>query len=286
MGSSSRTRTQTQSSTTNQQISTGQELQDDAVGVVGDDNEVSITRTDYGAIESGLTAMLDAGNLASAVAQDNADISREAIMGARDSLETSLSYSGDAMAESLRVASDVMNESGVNILDAARMANETAQYSVDTATEAALSGAGMGLDTANESMRLLSDTAGSALSFNDSQSERLANAVTDTAESALLFNDSQSERLANAVTDASDSALMFADSQNERLASTLGDNSALTQQALLELSERQERGLDSALDVAESVAMNDNVEGANTQTKYFALAAAAIGVAWALRAKA
>lgn len=213
MGSSSRTSTSTRSDTTNQQISTGQELRDDAVGVVGDGNEVSITRTDHGAIESGLMAMLGAGDLASIVAQDNADIARESVMGARDNLETALSYSGDAMAESLRVASDVMNESGINVLDAARMANETAQQSLD-------------------------------------------------------------------------SSLMFADSQNERLANTLGDNSALTQQALLELSERQERGLDSALDVAESVAMNDNIEGANTQTKYFALAAAAIGVAWALRARA
>ncbi len=242
MGSSSRTSTSTRSDTTNQQISTGQELQDDAVGVVGDGNEVSITRTDHGAIESGLMAMLGAGDLASIVAQDNADIARESVMGAGDNLETALSYSGDAMAESLRVASDVMNESGINVLDAARMANETAQYSVDTATEAALSGAGMGLDTANESMRIVSDTT--------------------------------------------ESALMFADSQNERLASTLGDNAALTQQALLETLETQERGLDSALQVAGSVAMNDNVEGANTQTKYFALAAAAIGVAWALRAKA
>lgn len=262
MGSKSRANTQTQTSTTNQQISVGQELQDNALGVAGDNNRISYEVTDHGAMDIAERLGFGAIDAINAAAGENADIARESILSgrdtldsafgfsgdiaresilsSRDNLETSLSFSSDAMLESLRTAESVMNESGINVLDATRIANETAQYSVDRATDAAIDGASMGLDMGTEAMRLISDS--------------------------------------------NQSSLNFADSQNERLANTLGDNAMMTQQALLELAERQERGLESTLDVAASVAMDDGVEGANTQVKYFALAVAAVGVAWALRA--
>ena len=77
--------------------------------------------------------------------------------------------------------------------------------------------------------------------------------------------------------------MMYADQQNQYLAQTLGDNASITQTALMNLAERQERGLDAALQVAGSVAMDDNAEAATNQTKYLALAIAAGAVAFAMR---
>jgi|GEM_PF-1619470 len=284
MGSKSRANTQTQTSTTNQQISVGQELQDNALGVAGDNNRISYEVTDHGAMDIAERLGFGAIDAINAAAGENADlaresilsgrdtldsafgfggdIARESILSSRDNLETSLGFSSDVMLESLRTAEGVMNESGINMLDATRIANETAQYSVDRATDAAIDGASMGLDMGTEAMRLISDSNEGSLNFADTQSQRLANTLSDVGAASLAF----------------------AESQNERFANTLGDNATMTQQALLELAERQERGLESTLDVAASVAMDDGVEGANTQVKYFALAVAAVGVAWALRA--
>lgn len=63
----------------------------------------------------------------------------------------------------------------------------------------------------------------------------------------------------------------------------LADNSSMLNLSMLEMASLQEQGLDSALEVAGNVALNDNVEGIQNMTRYLALAVGVVGVAWALR---
>lgn len=61
----------------------------------------------------------------------------------------------------------------------------------------------------------------------------------------------------------------------------LNDNSMLVQDSLITLAQLQERGLDSALEVAGNVALDDSVEGLKEIFKYLAIGGAIVGVAYA-----
>jgi hypothetical protein len=63
----------------------------------------------------------------------------------------------------------------------------------------------------------------------------------------------------------------------------LFDNSSMLNQSMLDMANLQEQSLDSALEVAGNVALNDNVEGIQNMVRYISIAAAVVGGAWALR---
>jgi len=63
----------------------------------------------------------------------------------------------------------------------------------------------------------------------------------------------------------------------------LNDNSMLVQDSLITLAQLQEKGLDSALEVAGNVALDDSVEGLKEIFKYLAIGGAVIGVAYAFK---
>ncbi|GAA6171628.1 hypothetical protein NBRC116592_12980 [Colwellia sp. KU-HH00111] len=63
----------------------------------------------------------------------------------------------------------------------------------------------------------------------------------------------------------------------------MADNSTMLNDSLLTLAQLQEQGLDSALEVAGNVALDDSVEGLKEIFKYLSIGAAVIGVAYAFR---
>lgn len=94
--------------------------------------------------------------------------------------------------------------------------------------------------------------------------------ANDLAQMAIGENSRMSEKVINATSDNLYESLDWSDRQSERFTNALSDNSALTQQALLEMGVRQERSLDSALDVARSVAIDDDAEFAGESVKWIA----------------
>lgn len=92
--------------------------------------------------------------------------------------------------------------------------------------------------------------------------------ANDLAQMAIGENSSMSEKVINATSDNLYESLDWSDRQSERFTNALSDNAALTQQAILETGVLQERSLNSALDVAKSIAIDDNAEFAGESVKW------------------
>lgn len=238
MGSKSSTATETRYDQRTSNTTIGQELSDQALGLVGDNNDVdyNYTATDHGAIEAAGLAVLD-----------SLDFARDSQNSASDTVNNAL----------------LTNE---NVTSDALASNES------IASNALITGENM-----------LSDSLGFGRDAIDAVSMNAAESINAQLEASGMMSDLANNALMSSEIMLGDS-LMFAGNQNQLLADTLGENANLTQEALLSLADNQERGLDSALDVAKSVAVDDNVEGAIEQTKYFAMAIGAVGVAVALGA--
>lgn len=189
----------------------------------------------------------------------------------------------DTANNALLSVENIASESGANVLDAARMSDATVNNALETGVNAALTGAGMGLDVASGTMRDALAAYESQATMYGENLNSMANQVADISATSLQAqNDLAGQSLANYQA-LSETAMSFADSQNRYLADTLGENSLMTQTTLLEMAEMQERSLDSALQVAGAVAMDDNAEVQESQVKYLAIAMAVGMAAFAFR---
>lgn len=127
-----------------------------------------------------------------------------------------------------------------------------------------------GSDLTRDIGQLMGDTANSALTAM----QDTAAASNDLAIGAVSEGNNLSRDVTSLMSESMQDALMFADSSNFYLSDTLGRNADRTQDTLLGLAQMQERGLDNALDVAQSFGTNDGAEVAGDAVKYIGIAAA------------
>jgi hypothetical protein len=281
--SSSSNKTETKSTTNNQQTTVGQEVSDNGVAINGEGNSVTITNTDHGMVDKGVTAFMEAVGLTRESLHGMSEVSQQAIFENSEARDASLSFGRDAMQESFMFAESLATESGLNALDSQRMNNELAQDMAGLATDAVLDSASMATDTARDAMLSVENTVDNALQTNESLAAGFGEKLQLLTEQSM---NNQSQTISDAlmtVTDNNVAALDVVDANNERTTQLLSDAASMTAQTFNQMAERQERGLESALTVANNVAMDDTAEQNQNIGKYFALAAGAIGVAMALR---
>lgn len=240
----------------------------------------SFGRDSIGAVERiAAEAQVGAMDAAQMVKETSEQQSENAINAALTGAGMGLDTANNALLSAENIAS----ESGQNVLDAARMSDATVNNSLETGVNAALTGAGMGLDVASGTMRDALAAYESQATMYGENINSMANQVADISAASLQAqNELAGQSLANYQA-LSETAMSYADSQNRYLADTLGENSLMTQTTLLEMAEMQERSLDSALQVAGAVAMDDNAEVQESQVKYLAIAMAVGMAAFALR---
>ncbi|WP_404402986.1 hypothetical protein LG288_05915 [Idiomarina seosinensis] len=233
-------------------------------------------------------ALISNENLSESAMQNSMDAARLVDDGARNAIDSNLAAAGmglDTANNSMLAVENMASESGANVLDAARMSDATVNNALESGINAAITGAGMGLDVASGTMRdAMAAYESQAVMYGDNMAE-MGNQVADLSAQSLQAQNELAGQSLNNYRDLSEMSMSYADSQNRYLAETLGENSLITQTSLLEMAEMQERSLDSALQVAGAVAMDDNAEIQESQVKYLAMAMAVGMAAFAFSGK-
>ncbi len=241
--------------------------------------DVSLTMTDFGAVEQGIrlaeTAVLESSNLFS-IATDVVDSSINAV----------IDLFGISSVDNARISDSAMSmvsEANNNVTNVAADSLSNNAYITDSviASTQALGGQ-FGSDLA-----YLTD---SALTNNTMLVDKTINTVdiltTQHQESLDNYGAGLKSQAAQYSADVGFLSQQSIQGNNELTAlfgGFLADNSGMLNTSMLEMASLQEQGLDSALEVAGNVALDDSVEGITEIMKYVSLAVGVVGVAFAVR---
>lgn len=243
---------------------------------IGDNNKitgdvtsnVNITSTDFGAISGGLALAEGANTLIDNTINVFADLFSMASADNKSVAENSMMLVSEANNNVTNVAADSLSNNAY-ITDSV-IASTSAlggQFGADLAylTDSAMA------NNAN----LVGDTI-----------DVVGILTTQHQDSLNMMGESlatQSARHSDDVGFLSQQSMQANTELTALFGGLLADNSTMTNDTLLTMANLQEQSLDSALEVAGNVALNDNVEGIQNMTKYLSVAVGVVGVAFAIR---
>lgn len=237
------------------------------LNISGDRNNADITNnitsTDHGVVDgalnlvndtisNGLNAVID---VVLGASLDNMSIVDKSLFASSEANNTIAGIASDSSANSLYLADSVINSTE----------NMASQFGNDVAYLA---------DSAMSNNAILVDKTIDVTEVLTSQHQQ---ALSDFGTG---LKDAQAQYSAD-VGYLSNQSIQANSELTSQYMMGLNDNSMLVQDSLITLAQLQEKGLDSALEVAGNVALDDSVEGLKEIFKYLSIGAAVVGVAYA-----